>query len=102
MQTIGTSKILYSIRITLCLLLTMLSSCAGMGGPLGWTGATPEQIKALSSIKDAGATCVRGVYAGAIITITSANIDKGIPAGLTIKEDCSMTFDVKTPTAGPK
>lgn len=72
---------------TLCLLL---SGC--VGGPMGFTGMNPEQIAAFAKVKDAGVSCARGVYAGAVVTFVSVSSDKGVPAGVTVDSECKVTF----------
>ena len=71
----------------LCLLLT---GC--VGGPMGFTGMNPEQIAAFAKVKDAGVSCARGVYAGAVVTFVSVSSDKGVPAGVTVDSECKVTF----------
>jgi hypothetical protein len=74
------------------LLLVLACVLAGCG-PLAIGGMSADQLKEFAKIKDANATCVRGVYAGAIITITTVNADKGVPSGITIKESCEVIFN---------
>ncbi len=58
---------------------------------------TSEQLAAWAKIKDATVGCAKGAYAGANVTATRANVDKGIPAGITIKDSCEISFDSKPP-----
>lgn len=58
---------------------------------------SPEQIQAMAKIKEAGAGCVRGVYAGANVATSWVNTDKGIIGTLTIDQDCKMTFTGPAP-----
>ncbi len=69
----------------------LLAGCAS----LPYASMTAEQIEALAKVKDATLTCVSGVYAGATVRAIYLNIDKGIPAGVTVTEDCKLTFDAK-------
>jgi len=88
-------------RWLLGLLLMLVSACAGPFG-IGVSGMTAQEIKEFAKIKDASVVCVRGVYAGALITVTSLNVDKGIPAGVTIKESCEVIFNtVPAPAKQP-
>jgi len=66
----------------------VLAGCA----TLPYTQMSPEQIAALSQIKDATAICVSGVYAGATVTTVSIAADKGVPAGIIIEQGCKTTF----------
>lgn len=74
-------------------LAALLAGCAA----LPYATMTPEQIAALAKIKDASIACVSGMYAGAKVTTVLVNVDKGIPAGMTIGDDCKTTFDTKGP-----
>ncbi len=80
-------------RIGLLCLLLVLSGC----GPLAIGGMNADQLREFAKIKDANLFCARGVYAGAIVTIMAVSTDKGVPAGITIKEDCSVVFDSHIP-----
>jgi hypothetical protein len=53
---------------------------------------SPEQLTAWAKVKDATLGCAKGMYAGVSVLATYANIDKGIPAGVTIDTDCKITF----------
>lgn len=64
-------------------------SLVGCAGPFGLTGMNAEQLKEWAKVKDANVTCVRAVYAGAIITMVSISVDKGIPAGVQIDDSCN-------------
>ena len=77
-----------------CLVMILASSCMS---PFGFGGLSPEQLQEIVKIKDASATCIRGVYAGALVTVLAINADKGIPAGVTIKESCEVTFSTVPP-----
>lgn len=59
---------------------------------LPYAAMTPEQITALSKIKDATAICVSGVYAGANVTTVSIAADRGVPSGVVIEQGCKTTF----------
>jgi hypothetical protein len=66
---------------------------AGCGGQLIQPqNMSPEQLTAWAKVKDATLGCARGLYAGVSVVATYANIDKGIPAGVTIDTDCKITF----------
>jgi hypothetical protein len=88
--TVG-SKPLKLIPIGLALLL---SGCAGA---FGASGVDAAQLHEIAKVKDATATCIRGVYLGAVVTILSINADKGIPAGIIIKDSCEVTFSTIPP-----
>ena len=69
---------------------------------LGMTGCTnalasmsPEQLAAMAKMKDASVTCVRAVYAGAVVTMLFVSADKGVPANMTITDDCKTSIDTK-------
>lgn len=68
---------------------------------LPYAAMTPDQITALSKIKDANVVCVNGVYAGATVTTVSIMADKGVPAGITIDSGCKTTFTTTERTAAP-
>lgn len=88
------------MRTLATLLATLLlGGCAGIGlsYPPSWEDATAEQIKAVAAIKDAGVSCIVGVYAGATLTHVIVNVDKGVPTGLTLKSGCEMVFDAGKP-----
>lgn len=84
--------------LMLCASLILLSACAG---PFGMAGMKADELRELAKIKDASMTCVRGVYAGALVTITTINVDKGIPSGITIKESCEVVFSTTPPPKSP-
>ena len=65
-----------------------LAGCA----TLPYTTMSPEQLRALATIKDANVTCVHGVYAGALITTVAINASKGLPAGVSVESGCKVTF----------
>ena len=81
----------------IALAVFLLSACAG---PFGMAGMKADELRELAKIKDASMTCVRGVYAGALVTITTINVDKGIPSGITVKDSCEVIF-ATTPTPKP-
>lgn len=62
---------------------------------------TPEQIAAYAKVKEAGWGCIRGVYAGAVISTTWGNTDKGIIGTLSTDGDCKFTF-TGPPLPAPK
>ena len=85
------------MRLILCVLVCVL--CVGCAGQLMQPqNMSADQLKAWALVKDATLGCAKGTYAGANVLATWANIDKGIPAGVTIGEDCKITFDSKKPT----
>lgn len=65
---------------------------AGCAGPFGLTGMSVDQLREWAKIKDANVTCVRGVYAGAIVTAIAISVDKAIPAGVTVDADCKASL----------
>ena len=80
------------------ILMVMLSGCAV---PFDPSRMTAEQISAMAKIKDANVLCLHlanPMYGkGVSVWI---NVDKGIPAGMTIKDGCEVTFsagETKTP-----
>lgn len=77
------------------LCLVLLSGCAS---PWGVGGMTAGELRELAKIKDAGVTCVRGIYAGVSINMLAIDVDKGIPAGIKIKESCEVDFSTVPPT----
>ena len=82
-------------RLILALLL------AGCAGPFGLTGMNAEQLREWAKIKDANVTCVRGVYAGAIVTAISISVDKAVPAGVTVDADCKASLLAQPPERKP-
>ena len=56
---------------------------------------SPEQLTAMAKMKDASVTCVRAVYAGAVVTMLFVSADKGVPSNMTITDDCKTTIDTK-------
>lgn len=81
-------KTLELVVIVLALVAMIVSGCAG---PFGLTGS-PEQLKELVQVKDAAATCVKGVYAGVTVTAVAVSIDKGIYGGtVALDENCKAT-----------
>lgn len=80
-----------SMRLAAVIVLAALP-LGGCAGPFGFTGMNAEQIKEWAKIKDANVTCVRGVYAGAIVTAISISVDKAIPAGVTVDADCKASL----------
>ena len=84
-------------KIAILLALLFLAACAG---PFGMAGMKADELRELAKIKDASMTCVRGVYAGALVTITTINVDKGIPSGITVKDSCEVIF-ATTPVPKP-
>lgn len=80
------------MKIVLLLLLAVsLTGCAS----LPYASMTPEQMNALAKIKDASIGCVSGMYAGAKVTTVVVNVDKGIPTGITVKDNCETVFNMK-------
>lgn len=66
---------------------------AGCLGPATLSGMTAEQIAAAAKIRDANLTCATGVnavYGKAALVFVS--VDKGIPAAITVGEDCKVTL----------
>lgn len=80
------------MRRILLLFPLLLAGCPGMAGPLGWTGATPEQLRALVADKAAAVTCIRGVYAGALVTVVAVNADLGVAGTVTVDESCKTVY----------
>ena len=84
------------MRLILCALVSVLCvSCASQFGPMGMS---PEQIKEWAKVKDLSGYCIKGTYAGANVYASGVNIDKGIPSGMTIKDDCSIVVTPPSPT----
>jgi len=71
----------------------LLAGCSMQYYPL--SKMTAEQIKAATSSKEAAATCMTATYAGAKATTIIINSDKGIPAGVTMDENCKTEFSTK-------
>jgi hypothetical protein len=69
----------------------------GCATGMGVTGMSAAQLAEFAKIKDSTLTCVKGVYAGVTITATFVNVDKGIPAGATVKDSCEINFSVPAP-----
>lgn len=79
------------MRLGIMLLCVVLvAGCAGQ--LIQPQNMTPEQLTAWAKVKDATLGCAKGLYAGVSVVATYANIDKGIPAGVTIDTDCKITF----------
>jgi hypothetical protein len=76
--------------IGLVVSLLLVTGCAGQ--LMQPQNMTPEQLTAWAKVKDATLGCAKGMYAGVSVLATYANIDKGIPAGVTIDTDCKITF----------
>jgi hypothetical protein len=76
--------------IILTLVFVLVTGCAGQ--LIQPQNMTPEQLTAWAKVKDATLGCAKGLYAGVSVVATYANIDKGIPAGVTIDTDCKITF----------
>ena len=77
-----------ALAVGFALLLLVFGGCAGLFTP------SPEQLKELVKVKDAAATCIKGVYAGALFTAVTASIDKGIYGGsVTMDENCKTTVN---------
>jgi hypothetical protein len=74
------------------ILLALVLLLGGCATGLGMAGMSPEQLAAYAKIKDASAMCVKGMYAGVTVTTTAVNIDKGIPSGMTVKDNCEISF----------
>jgi hypothetical protein len=75
------------ILVGAVLALTLTGCALGTG-----FGLSPEQLAALSKIKDANATCVRAhatLYGD--LTITTVSVDKGIYGQTTISKDCETS-----------
>ena len=82
------------------MLIVVAFVVAALAGCATWpyTQMTPDQITASAKIKDASVTCVRAVYAGAVITTVSVMADKAVPAGIKIKDTCETEFLSSTNT----
>ena len=78
------------MRYIVLLSVLLLSGCASQ--LLQPSQMTPEQLAAWAKVKDATMGCAQGTYAGARVVATWANVDKGIPSGITIDTDCKITF----------
>lgn len=76
------------------LLAFLLAGCAS---PFGYGGLSSDQLKEISKVKDSAATCVRGVYAGAMVTLVAVSTDKGIAGTVTIDENCKTTLTTIPP-----
>lgn len=85
--------------VLVALLVAPLAGCALGDQLIIPSKMSAEQLKEWAKVKDATLGCAKGTYAGANILATWANVDKGIPAGVTIGDDCKITFDSKTPVA---
>lgn len=75
---------------------------AGCVGPSALAGLSAEQIAAAAKIRDANLTCVTGmnaVYGKAALVFVS--VDKGIPASITVAEDCKVTLSTGDKTRAP-
>lgn len=81
-------------RLILFLALCVVVTACG-GQLIQPQNMSPEQLAAWAKVKDATLGCAKGMYAGVTVTATYANIDKGIPAGVSIDENCKITFDSK-------
>jgi len=82
--------------LALCLAgaaLVLMGCGAGHYYPL--KGMSAEEIKAATASKEATLTCITATYAGAKATTVIVNADKGIPAGVTVDENCITKFDTK-------
>ena len=77
------------------LLALSLVGCASQFGPMAMS---PEQIKEWAKVKDLSGYCIKGTYAGANVYASGVNIDKGIPSGMTIKDDCSIVVTPPSPS----
>jgi len=89
------------MTILTILLALLLTGCGALGGGAYYPlkDMTADQIKAATSAKEASATCLSATYAGAKVTTVIVNADKGVPAGVTIDENCKTIFDTKPPVA---
>lgn len=74
-------------RWGLVLLALMFSGCA-----FGMAQFTPEQLEALAKNREASVVCFDGTYAGAKIKMLFVNADRGVPAGVQIKDSCDAAF----------
>jgi hypothetical protein len=77
----------------------LVNGCVGGYYPL--KEMTADQIKAATAAKEAAATCITATYAGAKATTIMVNVDRGVPSGIAIDENCKITFDSK-PVAPPR
>lgn len=78
--------------------MLILLALALTGCTFGMAQLSPEQLKEIARDKNAGVSCFDGTYAGAKIKMLFVNADRGVPAGMTVKSDCEVTFD-SNPTA---
>lgn len=76
-------------RLSLGIVCLLLAGCA-FGN--GFAGMDASQLKEWVKNKDAGVSCAHGVYAGATITLSQVNADKGVPTGMKVSEKCEIEF----------
>ena len=81
------------------MIIALAMLCAGCAGPFGLTGMNADQIKEWAKVKDANMTCLKIYYPGGTATAISISTDKGIPAGVSVDENCKTSFaaDPKRP-----
>ena len=76
-------------RLAICLVVLLLTGCASVFGTAGMSAA---ELKEWAKNKDAAIFCSRGIYAGVSVNLLSIDVDKGIPANMTIDDNCKVTF----------
>lgn len=76
--------------LALCLVLLALTGCTN-----ALASMSPEQLAVMAKMKDASVTCVRAVYIGAVVTMLFVSADKGVPASMTIADDCKTSIDTR-------
>ena len=81
--------------LVFALLIPALAGCAIPGSV---TGMSAEQLREFAKIKDAAVTCVYGMYAGANVKAVFISADKGVPASITLKDNCDTTFSATQPS----
>lgn len=83
---------MYKVIISIGL-LGFIAACAGCAMPGSLAGLSAEQLAAMAKTKDAAVTCVTGVTAWTgPFTLVFADVDKGIPGDITVKQNCEVTM----------
>lgn len=89
--------------ISVLALLFAFAGCAAFGSPpSAYKDMSADQIREIVKDKASSIVCTYGVYAGASITVTAVNTDKGIPAGVTVSEHCAIAVDQRVKDAPAK
>jgi hypothetical protein len=72
----------------------LIAGALALGGcAFGMVQMTPEQLEAMAKNREASIACFDGTYAGAKIKMLFVNADKGVPAGVSVGDDCKLTLD---------